>query len=113
MEVVVLLVAIVGIALIAIPRLQRRNAGARRPSKRARTRKPKPVVAASAIAAPAAADWTPPPTSTGPDLDAWEDDLGWEGEDEPSPAAREAWEDWRSASLGRAAGAGAGRARGA
>jgi len=99
MEVVVLLVAIVGVALIAIPRLQRRNAGGRRPFNRARTRKPRRVVAASAITAPAAADWAPPPTSTGPDLDAWEDDLGWEGVDAPSPAAREAWEDWRSASL--------------
>jgi hypothetical protein len=96
MEVVVLLVAIVGVALIVIPRIQRRKAGGHRPVS-VRKRRSTPAVAAAAV--PAAA-WAPSEPG-GPD--AWEDDLGWEGEGEsvaqPAPKAREAWEDWRAAAL--------------
>jgi hypothetical protein len=88
MEVVVLLVAIAGAALLAVPRVQRRKAG------RARTRKA--AVAATAVPASSAASWTPPAE---PEADAWEDDLGWEGEPEAAPEARSAWEDWRSQSF--------------
>ena len=95
MEVVVLLVAIVGVALIVIPRLQRRKAGSHRPSK-PRRRASTPVVAAAAVPAASAAAWAPPEPA-GLDSDAWDDDLGWEGEAEPAPEAREAWEDWRAA----------------
>ncbi|WP_157592432.1 hypothetical protein [Solirubrobacter soli] len=97
MEVVVLLVAIVGVALIAIPRLQRRRAGARRIK-----RVSSPIVAAAAVPASSAAAWAPPASS---DEDVWEDDLGWEGVSSPSssseaaPGAREAWEEWRSSAL--------------
>src|SRR3954467_5856450 len=97
MEVVVLLVAIVGVALIVIPRLQRRKAASRRPSK-PRKRVSTPVVAAAAVPAASAAAWAPPESGAS-DPDAWEDDLGWEGEAEPAPEAREAWEDWRAAAL--------------
>jgi hypothetical protein len=104
MEVVVLLVAIAGVALLVIPRVQRRKSGARRsPSARkpargrARSRK---AAAAPLVAAPAVASWSPPAAAetAGPDLDVWEDDLGWEGGEDgaPSPDAREAWEQWRT-----------------
>ena len=53
MEVVVLLVALVGIALVVIPRLQRRRAGGRRPS----AAKPRKSAAGAAGAVPAC----PPP----------------------------------------------------
>src|SRR4051794_12112295 len=95
MEVVVLLVAIVGVALIAIPRVRRRKAGNRTsPRKRTSTQ----VVAAAAVPASSAASWAPP---AGQELDAWEDDLGWEGESEAAADddAREAWADWRSTAL--------------
>src|SRR5690348_8301923 len=101
MEVVVLLVAIVGVALLAIPRVQRRKAGSRRRSK-PRKRVSTPVVAAAAVPASSAAAWAPP-ESAGPDVDAWEDDLGWEGEAEPAPEALEAWGDWRATALPSAA----------
>src|SRR4051794_7361320 len=97
MEVVVLLVAIVGVALIVIPRLQRRKAGGHRPST-PRKRVSTPVVAAAAVPASSAAAWAPPPGASA-DEDGWEDDLGWEGEAEPAPGAREAWEEWRSSTL--------------
>src|SRR5215217_5257922 len=98
MEVVVLLVAIVGVALLVIPRVQRRTAGSRRSSK-PRKRVSTPVVAAAAVPASSATAWAPP-ESAGPE---WEDDLGWEGESEPAPEALEAWEDWRAAALPSAA----------
>jgi hypothetical protein len=89
MEVVVLLVAIVGAVLLAVPRLQRRKASSGpRPARR-------PKVAAAAAPASAVASWAPPAESD----DAWEDDLGWEGAAEPTPEARTAWEDWRATSL--------------
>src|SRR5690349_5443042 len=88
MEVVVLLVAIAGIALLVIPRLQRRRAGSRRVQPLS-----SPVVAAAAVPASSTAAWAPPAS----DDDVWEDDLGWEGEDAaPAPGAREAWQEWRS-----------------
>src|SRR5215207_9781840 len=88
MEVVLLVAAVIGIVLIAVPRLQRR----RRP----RVRRPAPTTRrrAAAVAAPApVATWTPP---SGADDDGWDDDLGWEGVDAPEPEAREAWERWRA-----------------
>ncbi|HEY6888947.1 MAG TPA: hypothetical protein VI300_14240, partial [Solirubrobacter sp.] len=98
MEVVVLLFAIAGAALIVVPRLQRRKAAAHRPAAKrfkgaarpARARKANVAAASGA----AVASWSPPAA----DADGWEDDLGWEGEDaaEPSEGAREAWEQWRA-----------------
>src|SRR3954452_8730002 len=84
MEVVLLLVAIVGVALIAVPRLQARRSG-RRPSRRKR------AVTRAAVVTPVAASWTPEPAS---DEDAWDDDLGWEGQDSAAPA-RDEWNRWR------------------
>ena len=52
-----------------------------------------PVVAAAAVPASSAASWAPPASAS--DEDVWEDDLGWEGEAEPAPGTREAWEEWR------------------
>src|SRR4051794_2997141 len=106
MEVVVLLVAVVGVTFLVVPRLRRRRAGAHRPAAskaRPRTGSPTrlrgPKAAAAAGSAPAVASWTPPPSASS-DVDVWEDDLGWEGESaEPTPAARDAWEDWREAAL--------------
>src|SRR3954468_11854078 len=92
MEVVLLLVAIIGIALIAVPRLQARRAGAasrRRPSRRSRAR----VVSRAAAVTPVATSWAPPPAS---EEDAWDDDLGWEGQD-TNPAPRDEWNKWRDA----------------
>ncbi len=94
MEVVVLLVALVGIALVVIPRLQRR----RRPSavktrksalKRGRGRSRVPAAAAGMTATTRLA-----PASS--DVDGWDDDLGWEGVDSGAPQTREAWENWRA-----------------
>jgi hypothetical protein len=87
MEVVVLLLAVVGIALLVIPRVQRRRAGARRPAP-VKTRK---TAAAPVAAAPTVATWSP-----SSDVDAWDDDLGWEGVDSTPPETREAWEQWRA-----------------
>src|SRR6476469_6378359 len=80
MEVVLLLAAVIGIALIAVPRLQAR----RRPSKRARAN----VVRRAAAATPVATSWSP----GSPDEDAWDDDLGWEGPDAPDTSWSEAAE---------------------
>jgi hypothetical protein len=91
MEVVLLLVAIIGIALIAVPRLQARRAGAasrRRSLRRKRAR----VVTRAAAVTPVAASWTPPASEE----DAWDDDLGWEGQD-ATPATRDEWNKWRDA----------------
>src|SRR3954453_8404327 len=74
MEVVLLVVAVLGIAMVAVARMKRRRRdGVRR--------------LAARTAAPVAA-WSPP------DEDGWDDDLGWEGGAE-SPS-REAWERWRA-----------------
>src|SRR5262245_49665241 len=70
MEVVLLLVALIGIALIALPRVQA--------SRRRRAR----VVTRAAVSTPVSTSWAPPP---GSDEDIWEDDLGWEGEDLTPP----------------------------
>src|SRR4051794_19440841 len=78
MEVVLLVVALLGIAMVAVPRMKRRRRdGVRRSPARA--------------AAPVAT-WSPP------DEDGWDDDLGWEGVAEPSTESpsREAWERWRA-----------------
>src|SRR4051812_29022590 len=87
MEVVLLLVALTGIALIAVPRLRARRAGAasRRRPPRART---VPRAAAAAAWAPAA------PSAS--EEDVWDDDLGWEGQD-ATPATRDEWNKWRDA----------------
>lgn len=97
MEVVILLAAVAGMALIVIPRLQRRKATGRRP------RVVKPRRTAAVVATPAvASSWTPP---SSPDVDAWDDDLGWEGEDDDAaPEAREAWRQWRASDSPLAAG---------
>src|SRR3954471_10831288 len=74
MEVVLLVVALLGIAMVAVARMKRRRRdGVRR--------------LAARTAAPVAA-WSPP------DEDGWDDDLGWEGGAEAS--SREAWERWRA-----------------
>ena len=94
MEVVLLVVAVIGIALLVVPRLKRnRKPGARRslPSVKARRRA---AVAAAAAPAPAAVStWSPAGGAS--DEDGWDDDLGWEGSDRPAPETREAWEQWR------------------
>ena len=99
MEVVVLLVALVGIALVVIPRLQRRRAGARRPSP-VKTRKAPRGAAGVPARAPRRRSWRLPPWRLGrpasADVDAWDDDLGWEGVDSAPPETREAWEQWRA-----------------
>ena len=92
MEVVLLLVAITGIALIVVPRMQARRAGAG--SRRRVAARPRPQVARAAAVAPVATTWSPPAGE-----DEWEDDLGWEGAD---PPAREEWNRWRSARAGAA-----------
>jgi hypothetical protein len=102
MEVVVLLLAVVGLALVVIPRMQRRRSGARRPSpvkarkaasKRGRTARN--GAAAPVVAPPTVATWGSSP-SVSPDVEAWDDDLGWEGVDSTPPEARDAWEQWRA-----------------
>src|SRR3954447_22770826 len=74
MEVVLLVVALLGIAMVVVPRMKRRR--------RARV-SARPVRTAAPVA-----------TWSAPDEDGWDDDLGWEGVG-PSPS-REAWERWRS-----------------
>src|SRR3954465_7541390 len=87
MEVVLLLVALTGIALIAVPRLRARRAGAasrRRPPRAG----PVPRAAAEGTWAPAA------PSESEEDVS--DDDLGWEGQD-ATPATRDEWNKWRDA----------------
>jgi hypothetical protein len=90
MEVVLLVVAVIGIALIVVPRLKRKPRARRSlPSLKARRRA---AVAAAAAPVPAAVStWSP----SGSDEDGWDDDLGWEGVESPAPETREAWERWR------------------
>src|SRR4051794_12167965 len=79
MEVVLLLVAIAGIALIAVPRLQaRRASAARTASARAARSSRRPAVAAAAVPT-----WAP----SASDDEIWDDGLGWEGEDPSPPTA--------------------------
>ena len=105
MDVVLLLLVIVGIALIAVPRLQRRRArpARARRSRGRRMRRAKRAPATAAVASPVAT-WTP--AANGDYAEAWDDDLGWEGEEPAPPAAeepaperepdRQAWERWRA-----------------
>ena len=98
MEVVLLVVAVIGIALVVVPRVQRRRRTSarrlasvmRRPSVRRRRRAP------VAVATPVAS-WTPSGPASVED-DGWDDDLGWEGVDTPTPAAEgPTVERWRAA----------------
>ena len=57
MEVVLLLLGIVGIALVAVPRIQRRSSSGRRRAPVAKRKR--------AAAAPAVATWTPAPRRVG------------------------------------------------
>src|SRR5829696_8417126 len=95
MEVVLLVVAVIGVALIAVPRLKRgRKPRARRsiPSVKAARRR----AAAAASSAPVST-WSPAPVSApAADEDGWDDDLGWEGVSNPEPETREAWQRWRA-----------------
>ena len=94
MEVVLLVVAVIGIALIVVPRLKRRTR-VRRPLPSVKAARRRAAVAAAAAPAPAAVStWTPSPTAS--DDDGWDDDLGWEGVDNPEPETREAWQRWRA-----------------
>lgn len=97
MEVVLLLLGIVGIALVVVPRLQRRSSSGRRPTRgrRAATARRKRALAAAA-AAPPVATWTPTLAPEAADEDGWDDDLGWEGVETAAPEARDAWEQWRA-----------------
>src|SRR3954452_12378739 len=84
MEVVLLVVALLGIAMVAVPRMKRRRrGGVHRPAAR--------------TAAPVAT-WSPP------DEDGWDDDLGWEGKPDAESPSREAWERWRATESPLAAG---------
>ena len=83
MEVVLLLLGIVGIALVAVPRIQRRSSSVAvapravgaRPSRSASAPPPRPPPRLRPrLAAPSPVD-----------EDAWDDDLGWEGVEEPPP----------------------------
>ena len=110
MEVVLLLVGIVGIALVVVPRMQRRSGAGSKPTKtKTKTRSRRAPAArrrsAAAAAAPPVATWTPvdegaPAPAVGEpvsaDDDVWDDDLGWEGVETARPEAREAWERWRT-----------------
>ena len=88
MEVVLLLVGIAGVALVVLPRLQRRANGSPRPargrSRRTRRGRRTRVAPATISSAPAAVD-----------IGGWDDDLGWENVESAPPAAREAWDEWR------------------
>ena len=84
MEVVLLLVAIVGVALIVVPRLRGRRAGAasrRRPRAQARGWRRGPP-AATPVAAPGLR------RRLASEEDVWDDDLGWEGQDAAPADAR-------------------------
>ena len=90
MEVVLLLVGIAGVALIVLPRLQRRADGSPRPARR-RSRRARRGRRTSV--APAAISSAPTPAV---DIGGWDDDLGWENVETSPPAAREAWDEWRA-----------------
>ncbi len=97
MEVVLLVVAVIGIALLVVPRLQRkRKPRGRRSMPSVKAARRRAAVAASAPAA--VSTWTPSNGSapSAPDDDGWDDDLGWEGEANPEPETREAWQRWRA-----------------
>lgn len=99
MEVVLLLVAIVGIALLVVPRLQRRSGATPRPKRATprRTSARRRSRTAPAVAAPAVATWTPSEPAQAPQsTEDWDDDLGWEGVESSAPDAREAWQEWRA-----------------
>jgi len=100
MEVVLLVVAVIGIALLVVPRLQRkRKPRGRRSMPSVKAARRRAAVAASAAPAPVAVStWTPSNGSapSAPDDDGWDDDLGWEGEANPEPETREAWQRWRA-----------------
>src|SRR4051794_14042676 len=88
MEVVLLVVALLGTAMVVVPRMKRRRRdGARRTPAR-------PVRSSAPVAT-----WSPP------DEDGWDDDLGWEGEPDADSPSREAWERWRATESPLAAGA--------
>jgi hypothetical protein len=101
MEVVLLVVAVIGIALLVVPRVQRkRKPRARRSMPSVKAARRRAAVAASAAPAPVAVStWTPSSgsaPSASDDDDGWDDDLGWEGEANPEPETREAWQRWRA-----------------
>src|SRR3954452_22918149 len=86
MEVVLLVVALLGTAMVVVPRMKRRRRdGAHRTPAR-------PVRSSAPVA-----------TWSSPDEDGWDDDLGWEGEPDAESPSREAWERWRSTELAAAA----------
>jgi hypothetical protein len=94
MEVVLLVVAVIGIALLVVPRIQRkRKPHARRSAPSVKAARRRAAVAASAPVA--VSSWTPSAPSAAED-DGWDDDLGWEGEANPEPETREAWQRWRA-----------------
>jgi hypothetical protein len=81
MEVVLLVVAVIGIALVVVPRLQRRRSRPTSPVTRSpsvRRRRSAPVAVA--------ASWTPSGPAAAED-DGWDDDLGWEGVNSPAFAS--------------------------
>lgn len=101
MEVVLTLVGLVGVVLLMAPRIQRRRGRSRR------VHRPKPAAGAQrrrdarrarvVTARAPVAKWSPAPAAAaGDELEAWDDDLGWEGVDTPREPDREAWERWRA-----------------
>ena len=80
MEVVLLLLGIVGIALVAVPRIQRRSSSSGRRATRSRRAPVTKRKRSAAVAAPAprSRPGRPVRARVGDD-DAWDDDLGWEG----------------------------------
>ena len=123
MEVVLLLVGILGVALIVVPRMQRRRGGARKPAPARRRTPNRQAKAQAAATASPVATWTPAEAaaSRAGDWEVWDDELGWEGVEsapptrqQPEPAAeaepdpqpeperapdREAWERFRAKQL--------------
>ena len=90
MEVVLLLVGIAGVALIVLPRLQRRADGSPRPARR---RSP-PGASGPSDERRAGRDLVGARAAV--DIGGWDDDLGWENVETSPPAAREAWDEWRA-----------------
>ena len=88
MEVVLIVVALTGIALIAVPRLSRRRA--RRVRRSVTPVKARRRAAAAPAPPVAVSSWSR--SRAGSDADEWDDDLGWEGTDD---GPREAWQRWR------------------